>query len=107
MYESKEASAVNSEDEPEEIQIYESKEVSVKSSLNKSQEVLQFEAKAVDQEQKPVEEPEEVFDIVIEAKSVKRKPQAEVDARPIIHSQPVYDNSPDNLNEWLQSLAKI
>lgn len=111
MYESKEASAVNSEDEPEVIQIYEAKEASVKSCMNKSQEVLQFEAKAVDQEQKPVEEPEEVFDIVIEAKSVKksvkRKPQVAEDARPIIHAQPVYDNSPDNLNEWLQSLAKI
>merc|ERR1719317_997714 len=41
--------------------------------LNK---VPDLEFKAVDQEQKPVEDPEDVFDIVIEAKPVERKPQA-------------------------------
>jgi len=104
MYESKEASVKNILNESQEvIKIYESKEA----SRNNSQEVPHFEAKAVDQEQKPVEESEEVFDIVIEAKSVQRQPQAEQDVRPIIHSQPVYRNSADDLNEWLQSLAKI
>jgi len=91
------------------IRMSESKEASVKNSLNISLEVPHFEAKAVDQEQKPVEESEEVFDIVIEAQSIEKKPQTkpELDARPIIHSQPLFDNSPDMLNEWLQSLAKI
>merc|ERR1712173_218665 len=62
------------------------------------------EAHALEQEQKPAEEPENECDIVIGMKSVERKLKAKQEAPPIIHSQPVYNNNTDNMNEWLMSL---
>jgi len=59
------------------------------------------EAHALEQEQKPTEEPENICDIVIGMESVERKSK---EARPIIHSQPVFNNNSDNMNGWLLSL---
>jgi len=67
------------------------------------------EAKVTDQEQKPVEEHSDVvYDLVIEAKPAEEDPKAESELpRPIIHSQPIFDNSRIGMSEWLKSLTEI
>jgi len=59
------------------------------------------EARALEQEQKPTEEPENECDIIIGMESVERKSK---EARPINHAQPVLNNNSDNMNGWLLSL---